>query len=274
MADPRRLLDDPDLSELGRATLESAASDGPDGERRRAVARRLGIAVGLTTLAAGEASAVAWWKVVVVALAVGGGGVAVVKSLSGEPSQTVVAVPAESRLQTSDFRLQTPEAERTQTEQPVVIPPPVVPAPAAVTTAHHAVTRVPPPAPKAPQSEVRSLKSEVPAPQAPVVDDPPPAAAAPPAAAPLDARRLAAEVALLDKARAALASDPAAALEALDEHARSFPDGALLAEADLVRIEALLATGRRSDATALANSFLSRYPRSPLAKRVRSLLAR
>jgi TolA-binding protein len=123
----------------------------------------------------------------------------------------------------------------------------------------------------------------------PAIDEPAPpiVEAAPPATEPaaetspspapptVDARRLAAEVALLDRARTALRTgDASGAIAALDEHRRTFADGMLLAEADLVRIEALLVLGRTADATELGHAFLTRFPHSPLAKRVRSLISR
>jgi hypothetical protein len=55
--------------------------------------------------------------------------------------------------------------------------------------------------------------------------------------------------------------DPAAALRKLDEHRRHFPASALRTEADLARAEALVALGRRAEATAL----LDQLPRSVTA---------
>jgi hypothetical protein len=103
-------------------------------------------------------------------------------------------------------------------------------------------------------------------PPAPVdVPDP-----APPA---IDPRRLAAEVALIDRARAAIAShDSSRALALLDEHRRTFSDGALVAEAEFVRIEALVGARRTAEATELGRAFLTRFPRSPLGRRVRDLI--
>jgi outer membrane protein assembly factor BamD (BamD/ComL family) len=90
----------------------------------------------------------------------------------------------------------------------------------------------------------------------------------------IDARRLAAEVALLDRARARVAAgDLAGAIAALDEHRRDFSDGALVAEAELLRIDATLRRGQRAEAQELGRRFLARFPRSPLAQRVRSLLS-
>ncbi|MBK7535157.1 MAG: hypothetical protein IPI49_07220 [Myxococcales bacterium] len=86
------------------------------------------------------------------------------------------------------------------------------------------------------------------------------------------ARRLAAEVALLDRARAHLASGAfTAAADALSEHARTFDDGVLTAEAEVLRIDVLVQTKQRDQARARAAAFLLRYPSSPLAHRVRAI---
>jgi TolA-binding protein len=85
--------------------------------------------------------------------------------------------------------------------------------------------------------------------------------------------RLAAEVALVDRARARLsAGDVTAALAAIEEYHRRFPGGDLEAEADVVTIEAVIAQRNVARARSLAAAFLSRFPRSPHAQRVRSLL--
>ena len=85
---------------------------------------------------------------------------------------------------------------------------------------------------------------------------------------------LAQEVASLDQAREALAhGDSATALRELEKHQQKFQgSGALGPEAMVLRIEAVSARGDRAATTALANDFLSRFPSSPHAARVRSLL--
>jgi hypothetical protein len=94
----------------------------------------------------------------------------------------------------------------------------------------------------------------------------------PPAASP---SRLAAEVALVDRARGRLfAGDHVAALAALAEYHQQFAGGDLDAEADVVMIETLIAMREAVRARALGAAFLVRFPRSPLAKRVHSLLER
>jgi hypothetical protein len=93
---------------------------------------------------------------------------------------------------------------------------------------------------------------------------PPARAPSAPSPSPLDA-----ELALLRTAHDALkAHDPAAALRALDEHARRFPDGAMVEEREASRVFALCDLARTDEATDAASRFLREHPSSPLAARV------
>jgi TolA-binding protein len=81
------------------------------------------------------------------------------------------------------------------------------------------------------------------------------------------------QIVLVDRARAAVAAQqPATALAALDEYQRRFPGGVLAQEATLLRIDALLARGDKASAARLGRQFLQRYPRSPMAARVKTLI--
>jgi hypothetical protein len=83
------------------------------------------------------------------------------------------------------------------------------------------------------------------------------------------------QLALIDRARARMGSgDPAGALRELDRYDREFPGGMLSEEALLLRVEAFAAQGDRASTAALARRFLSAYPRSVHASRVRGVLAR
>ena len=85
---------------------------------------------------------------------------------------------------------------------------------------------------------------------------------------------LAEEMASLEAARAALrAGDTGSALRGLDRYARAFPHGLLEPESIVLRIEAQLARGDREGGMELGRRFLDAFPRSPLAPRVRILLA-
>jgi hypothetical protein len=137
----------------------------------------------------------------------------------------------------------------------------------------------------APLLETRALHSLAPAPShassphlRPAKE--PPAEQAPeqePALAPEQAlapsSTLAAQVALLDAARSALATGIYSdALRLADRYRADFPNGELSPEAELVAIEALLSRSERAAALARAARFLERYPGDPHAARVKWLV--
>lgn len=85
---------------------------------------------------------------------------------------------------------------------------------------------------------------------------------------------VAAELAVIDAARAALArGDASGALGRLDGYARSYPRGRLALEAEVLRIDALARSGQSAAASRRAAAFLRRHPNSVLASRVRGYLA-
>jgi len=297
VADPRRLVDDPDASPLARELLASADGDAPTRSQRAAAAQRLGIAAALLT-ASGEVGAggvvgALWWKIGLIVVALGGavtGGAALLR----EPAASAVVAagparasgPAPARARAGEAAPAIEPEQAVEAEQAVV---PATPASAAraqasatsakATAPAMAAPKPIPPKPMMPATAAPKPMALV-APTAPAPTETTPAAApaaasAAPAVPAIDARRLVAEVAVLDRARAALRrGDAAGAAAALDEHARAFADGALLAEAELLRIEALAAAGDAAQARRRARDFLSRFPQSPLAKRLRSLVDR
>jgi hypothetical protein len=98
-------------------------------------------------------------------------------------------------------------------------------------------------------------------------------AAATPAARPAKpASDLAAEVAALDGIRTALAigawSD---AEQQLARYRKTFVDGALRTEAEVLAIETLRAQGREQAAASAAERFVAQHPRDPQVARVRAL---
>jgi hypothetical protein len=98
-----------------------------------------------------------------------------------------------------------------------------------------------------------------------------PAVAPAPPAEP--APTLADETAALDAVRAALeTASGGAALGLLDGYDRRFVAGSLRSEATVLRVEALLAAGRRAEAVALATRQISADPTSAHAARLRSLV--
>lgn len=70
------------------------------------------------------------------------------------------------------------------------------------------------------------------------------------------------EVALLDSARSALATDPRRALALTQEHMRRFPHGALAQEREVIAIEALSRTGQMDAARSRGIEFARHYPGS------------
>jgi hypothetical protein len=70
------------------------------------------------------------------------------------------------------------------------------------------------------------------------------------------------EIEILREAQQALGSNPARALALADEHARSHPKGQLGQEREMLRIQALVALGRKDEARALAKAFKERHPKS------------
>jgi hypothetical protein len=76
------------------------------------------------------------------------------------------------------------------------------------------------------------------------------------------------EVALLARARSALATDPAEALALTGEHERTFSRGALAQEREVIAIDALLRLGRRAEARARVDRFHRLYPESTHGRRV------
>ncbi len=85
---------------------------------------------------------------------------------------------------------------------------------------------------------------------------------------PSDDDPLAAELALLDQARAT--DDATERLRLLDRHRARFPTGILRAERDSLRITTLCELDRIAAAQTAAEQFLRAHPRSPLWSRMRS----
>jgi hypothetical protein len=81
---------------------------------------------------------------------------------------------------------------------------------------------------------------------------------------------LEAETLLLADAQAAIQrKDYSTALAKLDEYERAYPTGVLTEERTAARVVALCGAGRAPESRSLGKKFLARWPRSPLAPRVR-----
>ncbi|MBN1609008.1 MAG: hypothetical protein JW940_20440 [Polyangiaceae bacterium] len=126
-------------------------------------------------------------------------------------------------------------------------------------------------APHPPLATVRVEPEGNPIGQVSGFEEPPPVAAGD--AWPAADSSLRGETAQLDRARSAMAAGNAqAGLAELDRYHSAFPRGALGPEAALLRIKALVMTGDRAGARALARSFATSHPASPHLEQLRSLL--
>lgn len=153
----------------------------------------------------------------------------------------------------------------TQQQQPAGLAPNVALAPAiptAPTTPARSVAVEPPDDPAVTAIPVGELPSvRAPAPAVPegaggtsVKPAPPP----PPAT----------ELELVQRAQAALASDPDRVLGITSEHARAYPQGELVQEREVLAVEALSRLGRNDEAIRRSRALVQRYPRTPYAARL------
>lgn len=85
-------------------------------------------------------------------------------------------------------------------------------------------------------------------------------------------QQLSEEVALYERGWSQLSADPKGALDVFDALLRRFPNGALVQEARLSRLEALQALGRHDEAARAARDFLNDFPQSERAAEVKKLL--
>lgn len=89
----------------------------------------------------------------------------------------------------------------------------------------------------------------------------------------LDARALAAERALVDVARAALArGEPEQALDAVARHEREYPDGRHAEEREAIAVRALARAGRVDEAKRRGARFFTTYPNSLAGPAVKAAL--
>jgi hypothetical protein len=95
------------------------------------------------------------------------------------------------------------------------------------------------------------------------------------AAAPAADADLSEQIRLIEAARAGVSGrDAKSALAALDSYAVKFPRGAFGQEAAVLRIRALDQSGDATRATALAKSFIARFPQSPHVARLKPIAER
>jgi hypothetical protein len=246
---------------LERARTGHAPASGAKDRVRRTLEKRLGVglaaAAGLTTTTSALGAGIK--GVIVLAIVSAGATYSVHHFASAPPvpARTGVAIDASARI----------GAPRQQSV-----------AAAALTTASASASAAPSadaPA-DAPKPERTVVAAPAPA-SASVAASPSVAVAASASAIAIDAGpepAIAREVAVLRAARAALSrGDATGTLTLLDEYGRAFPGGALGEERDAVRVEALCASGRASEARTAAERFERAFPGSPYLAGVRSACA-
>ena len=139
-----------------------------------------------------------------------------------------------------------------------MLPPTVLPSTARLQApaVEPAVTQSTPVAPHADTSRVTPTRAPAPA---SAKRTPPRRSAAVPAPPPPQSDTLLAQVAQLDRARAALRDQhPAKAIRELDAYVATFPNAELALEAEVLRVHALTAAREPSAAAALAERLLAR----------------
>lgn len=102
-----------------------------------------------------------------------------------------------------------------------------------------------------------------------------PAPIASPQPAPIESSgaRLAREAKLLERARTLLSRSPGQALAVLTDHERTFPDGALGPEREILAVDALVRLGRRDDAERRGRALTARAAGSLYEERLRRILS-
>jgi hypothetical protein len=266
--DPRRLLDG-DAGALEQTLLRAAKRDQPASDARHRAAIAIGLATGAAAAttagtaaagvlgaeaASGAAGAAGVTGISGAAGAAGAAGAGAAAKVASAGGAIVVAKWIGIGLATSAIAVTAVRA--TVTHEPEAIAVHVAPAPSA---------------PRAPEP----LALPPVAVAAPASLDPPAPSTAPPAPTRAPAPSIGEEVALLDRARAALAEgDPERTSRLLDQHARAFRGGALGPEAAVIRIDALVAMGDERAAFALATRFLAAHPDGPLSRHVRAVADR
>ena len=82
------------------------------------------------------------------------------------------------------------------------------------------------------------------------------------------------ELELVQRAQAALASNPSRALSLTNEHAVAYPTGELVQEREVLAVEALSRLGRNEEASRRALAFVRRFPQTPYAARLEMAIGR
>ena len=242
MSNLKLVPDDP--TPLEKLLLDASRAEQPSDEHKQRMMALLGIGLPLSGPLAAPPPAVPGQAAGVAPSAVGKS--ALGKVAFGLGVAALIGAFAFTRQQD---RVQPPAA----TVKPLVVAPVTLP-PAPVVEAAPAVSPLPP------------VEAPVPAPAAHV------ARADASAAADAD---LGEQIRLIEAARAGVAShDSKAATAALDAYAAKFPRGSFGQEAMVLRIRAIDQAGDSARATALAKSFVARFPNSPHVARLKPIAER
>ncbi|WP_437319819.1 hypothetical protein [Sorangium sp. So ce385] len=246
MSDPKRWKLEGGGAPLGARELLLAASR-PRPMTSAELARTAARVAPLATSAGAGATVPMWIKGIFLAVGLGAGGAGLYAALddgrsAAAPVAPLTDLPLEQLFSSARGGL------------PAAAPPAPEPAPAPAAEP----APEPAPAPVARREAPRNTR---------------PAAPAPDAIAAEDNDDLVRESNLVDKSRAALAQDPAAALAALAQHEADFPKGRLAEEREFIAIRALMRLGRADEARARAAVFMARYPSSSFAEPVRRIVS-
>jgi hypothetical protein len=279
---------------FAKARRASSPTENDRREVRAAIARRLAAgaaATGTTTAAKAAASGAGALKtaavagglstiakaalaVVVVGALAGGAAVATKRAIAvrDAPARTLPVsrgsafAPSGATTSVSATRAPSPVAALPFTDAPVDSIAPVAPTAPAAT--HQSSSSVSPRATPTLASPTPRSASRFDTVNAPIASASAPASPPPPA--PEDATS-AAEIALLADVQTALRNgDSARVLALVSEDERRFPASAWVPERDGARALALCAHASLAEARGLGETFASKYPRSPLAGRVRA----
>jgi hypothetical protein len=255
VSDPVRLVEGPNVD--AALLLEAWSGERPSGDaRRRAMALAAsigaGAAVGSATTAkvATTASKLALikWIVAGVIAASAAAAIGIVATRGGASSPGAAATPA---------------AAATIAPAAPAVDPPAAPAAPAAPAEKTVRVLTPGELPSAKAEALPSARSATATTTTPRPDD--------------DARgaSVARELEAVDRARAAVRrGDGDGALAVLDAFDAEFPKSSLADEVVVIRIDALVRTGRTARAAELARAFVARKPASPYAARLRTIAER
>jgi hypothetical protein len=273
--------------DLERTLLAAARQDGPPDRSARArtlaalkVASRTGAAVGggaagLKGLSLLKPAMTLWHAIGALGIAAMlGGGVLLVRDAAPvretESPRTSIASPSAHPLAPA---IAVPSARRAP-------PPPSVIAPRAAASPPPPSSPPAAPRPQAPVNPPRPTRGAPPASREALAASPSTegegrSSSAPAAPAPIAPSSLRQEAALLESVRESLAASRFdRALGSLDEYDARFAGGALEEEAAVLRVEALLAAGRRDEARRVVADFERGHPASSYAPRMRARVDR